>query len=145
MPDSPTSESLGVNETAPQPLAGKTALVTGAAQGIGKACCEGFAEVGVKVVMADVNEEAGKKAVDKMKHQCGPNLLFVKVDVTSKQSVDAMMQATLDQFGRVDILVNNAGILIPRLLVDPAGKEELTEQIWDKVAVSCARRRRPGT
>jgi sorbitol-6-phosphate 2-dehydrogenase len=115
-------------------LEGKVAIVTGGAQGIGKACCEGFAEVGVKVVMADVNEEAGRKAVEQMRHHGGSSVVFVKVDVTNKQSVDAMMQVALDRFGRVDILVNNAGILIPRLLVDPAGKEELTEQIWDKVA-----------
>ena len=44
-----------------------------------------------------------------------------------------MIQVVLDAFGRIDILVNNAGINIPRLLVDPAGKEELTEGIWDKV------------
>ena len=114
-------------------LEGKVAIVTGGAAGIGRACCEGFAEVGVKVVMADVNEAGGKISLEQMKHKFGRNVILVKVDVTSKHSVDAMIQAALDAFGRVDILVNNAGILIPRLLVDPAGKEELTEQIWDKV------------
>jgi sorbitol-6-phosphate 2-dehydrogenase len=47
--------------------------------------------------------------------------------------VDALVAAVREKLGRIDILVNNAGILIPRLLVDPAGKEELTEDIWDKV------------
>jgi sorbitol-6-phosphate 2-dehydrogenase len=114
-------------------LEGKVAIVTGGASGIGKACCEGFAEVGAKVVIADVDEANGHKTAEKLKHDFHGNVVFVKVDVTSKHSVDAMIKATLDAFGRVDILVNNAGILIPRLLVDPAGKEELTEQIWDKV------------
>ena len=46
-----------------------------------------------------------------------------------------MIKTALDAFGSVDILVNNAGVNIPRLLVDPAGKEELTEDIWDKVVL----------
>ncbi|MBM4086715.1 MAG: SDR family oxidoreductase, partial [Planctomycetes bacterium] len=57
-------------------------------------------------------------------------------NVTDKASVDGVIKAALDAFGRLDILVNNAGINIPRLLVDPsaaADKEELTEQVWDKV------------
>jgi len=114
-------------------LEGKVAIVTGGASGIGKACCEGFAEIGAKVVVADVNEEGGRKAVEELKKKFGGEQIFVRVDVTSKESVDGMIRATLKAFGRVDILVNNAGILIPRLLVDPDGKEELTEQIWDKV------------
>jgi sorbitol-6-phosphate 2-dehydrogenase len=114
-------------------LEGKVAIVTGGASGIGKACCEAFAEVGAKVVIGDVNAEAGNKTVAELKKKFSASGIFVTVDVTNKKSVDAMISATLDAFGRVDILVNNAGINIPRLLVDPAGKEELTEQIWDKV------------
>jgi sorbitol-6-phosphate 2-dehydrogenase len=112
---------------------GKTAIITGGASGIGRACCEAFAENGAKVVIADIDEENGKKAAKRIKHQFKTSALFVKVDVTSKASVEAMINAAHKKFGRIDILVNNAGILIPRLLVDPAGREELTEQIWDKV------------
>lgn len=114
-------------------LEGKVAIVTGGASGLGKACSEGLAEAGVKIVVADVNEETGRKTVERLKHQFDAGAIFVRVDVSSKASVDALIKATLDAFGRVDILVNNAGILIPRLLVDPAGKEELTEQILDKM------------
>lgn len=114
-------------------LEGEVAIVTGGASGIGKACCEGFAEVGAKVVIADVNEEGGRKVVEELKEKFGGEQIFVTVDVTRKDSVDGMVVAVLEAFGSIDILVNNAGILIPRLLVDPAGKEELTEQIWDKV------------
>ena len=114
-------------------LEGKVAIVTGGASGIGKACCEGLAEAGAKLVVADVNEDTEHKTVERLKHHCHGSAIFVKVDVSNKASVDAMIKAALDAFGRVDILVNNAGILIPRLLVDPAGKEEVTESILDKM------------
>lgn len=114
-------------------LEGKVAIVTGGACGIGRACCEGLAEVGVKVVVADVDGAGGHKTAASLKDRFGGEHLSTTTDVTSKQSVDAMVKAALDAFGQVDILVNNAGILIPRLLVDPAGKEELTEPIWEKM------------
>jgi sorbitol-6-phosphate 2-dehydrogenase len=114
-------------------LQGKTALVTGGAAGIGRACAEGLAEVDVNIVIADVNEEAGQRVADDIRQTAGVETLFVSADVTSKASVDKLITAVLDRFGGVEILINNAGILIPRLLVDPEGEEELTEEIWDKV------------
>lgn len=113
-------------------LEGKIAIVTGGASGIGKACCEGLAEVGAKVVIADMDGPGAEKTAASLTERFGGDHISTITDVTSKDSVDAMVAATLDAFGKIDILVNNAGILIPRLLVDPAGKEELTEQIWDK-------------
>ncbi|MFH1718463.1 MAG: sorbitol-6-phosphate dehydrogenase subunit [Planctomycetota bacterium] len=113
-------------------LEGKVAIVTGGACGIGRACCEGLAEVGVKVAVADVDAPGAEKAAASLKDRFGGEHISTTTDVTSKASVDAMIRATLDAFGQIDIMVNNAGILIPRLLVDPAGKEELTEQIWEK-------------
>jgi len=114
-------------------LEGKVAVVTGGACGIGKAVCEGFAEAGAHVVVADINEEGAQQVVAEWKKKFGGEHISTATDVTNRASVDAMIQAVLDAFGRIDILVNNAGINIPRLLVDPAGKEELTEGIWDKV------------
>jgi len=113
-------------------LEGKVAIVTGGACGIGRACCEGLAEVGVKVVVADIDAQGAEKTAVSLKDGFGGEHIFTTTNVMNKESVDATIQATLDAFGRIDILVNNAGILIPRLLVDPASKEELTEQIWDK-------------
>lgn len=110
-------------------MEGKVAIVTGGALGIGKACCEAFAATGVKVLVADINEKAGNKLVEELGRD---RAAFVRADVASKAGADAMIKAALDSFGRVDILVNNAGILIPRLLVDPAGKEEITEDVIDK-------------
>ncbi|MGD8786392.1 MAG: sorbitol-6-phosphate dehydrogenase subunit [Phycisphaerales bacterium] len=114
-------------------LEGKVAIVTGGACGIGRAVCEGFAEVGASIVVADVNTEAAQKGAEELKAKSGNDCIAVITDVTDKASVDAMVADTLNAFGRIDILVNNAGILIPRLLVDPAGKEEITEQIWEKM------------
>ena len=114
-------------------LEGKVAVVTGGGSGIGRAVCHGLAEVGVQVVVGDINEETGKAVVAELRERSGGDPLFVKLDVTSRASVDAMFEEVVQKLGTVDILVNNAGINIPRLLVDPAGKEELTEGIWDKV------------
>ena len=116
-------------------LEGKVAIVTGGACGLGRAVCEGLAEVGAKVVVADIDEQGAKKLARALKDKFGPNHISTTTDVTNKSSVEAMIQTVLDAFGGIDILVNNAGINIPRLLVDPAGKEELTEGIWDKVVL----------
>ncbi len=109
------------------------AIVTGGASGIGRAICEGFAEVGVRVAVADVNGEGAKQTADELRDKFSGEHIATTTDVTNRATVDAMVQAVLDAFGQLDILVNNAGINIPRLLVDPAGKEELTEKIWDRV------------
>jgi sorbitol-6-phosphate 2-dehydrogenase len=113
-------------------LEGKVAIVTGGALGIGRACCAGLAEVGVKVVVADINEEAGRATARDIAAR-GGTCTFLPVNVTEKTSIDRLIAGTLEAFGRLDILVNNAGIIAARLLVDPAGKEELTEEIWDRV------------
>ena len=68
-----------------------------------------------------------------LKNEFGGEHIYTVANVTNKVSVEAMVAAAVEAFGQVDILVNNAGINIPRLLVDPEGKEELTEQVWDKV------------
>ncbi len=114
-------------------LDGKVAIVTGGASGIGKATCEELANCGALVVVADLSVETGEKLVAELKAMSGNEHLFAKCNVTKKESVDAMIAATIEKFGKVDVLVNNAGINIPRLLVDPEGKEELTEEIWDLV------------
>jgi sorbitol-6-phosphate 2-dehydrogenase len=114
-------------------LEGKVAIVTGGACGIGRAVCSGLAEVGVLVVVADVDAEGARLAAEELKDKFGGNHISTTTDVTDKASVDDMVKAALDAFSKIDILVNNAGILIPRLLVDTAGKEELTEQIWEKM------------
>jgi len=118
-------------------LDGKVAIVTGGASGIGKAVCHTLAEQGARVAVADVNEETGAATAAELKGRYGGNPLFAAADVTDRAGVEGLVAKTVAAFGRIDILVNNAGINAPRLLVDPAGAEELTEAIWDKtVAVN---------
>jgi sorbitol-6-phosphate 2-dehydrogenase len=114
-------------------LKGKVAVVTGGASGIGRACCVGLAEVGVFVVVADINVEGARETVEELRKKYESKHIFVNVDVTDRQSVENLIETTIKSHGRIDILVNNAGINIPRLLVDPEGKEELTEDVWNKV------------
>ncbi|GAH65550.1 unnamed protein product, partial [marine sediment metagenome] len=99
-------------------LEGKVAIVTGGACGLGRAVCEGLAEVGAKVVVADVNTEGAEKVVADLNEKFDGSCIAATTDVTNKASVEALIKTALDAFGSVDILVNNAGINIPRLLVD---------------------------
>jgi 3-oxoacyl-[acyl-carrier protein] reductase len=88
---------------------GKVAIVTGAAQGIGEAYARALAREGAAVVVADVNDEAGT-AVAKQISEDGGRALFVRTDVSSAASAEAMAATTVDQFGGIDLLVNNAAI-----------------------------------
>ena len=114
-------------------LENKVAIITGGAAGIGLAIAKGFVEVGAKVMIADFSEDAGHAAAEEASNAGSGEARFARCDVTKNSDVDQLIQATLDAWGSIDTLVNNAGINIPRLLVDPAGKEELTEEVWDKV------------
>ena len=107
-------------------LAGRVAIVTGAGQGIGRAIALGFAREGAAVVIAELNHENGQ-AVEREIHDADGNALAVQTDVANEQSVERMVAACLDRFGRVDILVNNAGIY-PRSSVEGISEEE-----WDRV------------
>jgi sorbitol-6-phosphate 2-dehydrogenase len=114
-------------------LTDKVVIITGGAAGIGLAVAKGFVEVGAKVVIADFAEDVGANAVIQANESGDGEAIFAKCDVTSGKDVEAMVKKAVERFGSVDVLVNNAGINVPRLLVDPAGKEELTEDVWDKV------------
>jgi glucose 1-dehydrogenase len=87
----------------------KVAIVTGAAQGIGLACAKRFVQEGAKVMIADLNDWKGSKAAEELGH-FEHNVRYKHADVGRKSDVDALMDATLAEFGRVDVLVNNAGI-----------------------------------
>ena len=109
-------------------IAGKTVIVTGASSGIGKAIVDELLSLKVKVANFDLTDNGEK-------HE---NLLFQKVDVTSREQVEASVAAVVEHFGTVDAVVNNAGINIPRLLVDPKdphGQYELDDATFEKITM----------
>ncbi|MBU1627272.1 3-oxoacyl-ACP reductase FabG [bacterium] len=107
-------------------LKDKIAVITGGGRGIGSATALKFAKEGASVTVADVDPEAANKvANDIIKN--GGKAIGVGVDVSSKESVDAMIQKTIEKFGSVDILVNNAGI------TRDSFASKMKEENWDKV------------
>lgn len=104
-------------------LTGRTALITGGAQGIGLAIATVFAENGANVVLADLNEDAASVAAESLTVPA----VGVRCDVTSAADVDAAVAATVDRFGSLDIMVNNAGI------TRDATMRKMTEDQFDQV------------
>jgi 3-oxoacyl-[acyl-carrier protein] reductase len=94
-------------------LKDRVALITGGAAGIGKATAQRFIEEGARVVICDVDAEAGAAAVEEL----GEHAEFHRVDVTDRDAVQDWVDAVVDQHGRVDVLVNNAGVLRDNMLV----------------------------
>lgn len=90
-------------------LKGKVAIITGGASGIGLATAEAFLEKGAKVVIADYNEEVGKKVEEDLK-QNYESVLFVQTNVADEQSVENVVNVAVKQFGQLDVIYNNAGI-----------------------------------
>ncbi len=107
-------------------LKDKVAIITGAASGIGLATAKVFAAEGARVVLADIDADRTETARAAVA-QVGGDTLGLRVDVTDRASVDAMVAATLARFGRIDCLVNNAGITKDARLV------KMTEQQFDNV------------
>jgi NAD(P)-dependent dehydrogenase (short-subunit alcohol dehydrogenase family) len=87
-------------------LNGKTALITGAARGIGLAFAEAYLREGARVAIADIDIDRAQAAATRL----GDGAVAVKMDVTDQDSIDAGIAATIAAFGRIDILINNAAI-----------------------------------
>lgn len=107
-------------------LSGKAAIVTGGAKGIGYGIAYRLAEAGAKVLIADMDEEAGRKAVEEFK-QKGWTTEFTKTDVGNENDVKLMVQTCQQTFGSLNILVNNAGIYPPKPVA------QMTDEEFDKV------------
>lgn len=109
-------------------LAGKVAIVTGAAQGIGEGIAELFAREGASVVVADVNAERGREVAARLKSAGAfGEILFRRCDVGHAAQVRGLVDGTVHELGRLDIVVNNAGYAVYR------GVEETTEEEWERV------------
>jgi len=107
-------------------LAGRTALVTGAARGIGHAIAAALGHGGARVALCDLDPEAAEQAAARLREQ-GVEAIGVAVDVADEAQVQAMVEQVEAQLGGVDILVNNAGI------VSTAPLLELTTAEWNRV------------
>ena len=107
-------------------VAGKVALVSGGARGLGEAQAKLLAAEGAKVVIGDVLEEEGRK-VEAEINELGGEAFFMPLDVTKTDDWNAIIAETVSRFGKLDVLVNNAGI------GGRGGLEDMTEEEWDEV------------
>jgi NAD(P)-dependent dehydrogenase (short-subunit alcohol dehydrogenase family) len=90
-------------------LENKFAIITGAGSGIGKSTAELFAKEGAKVVVSDISEENGKRAVDEITKN-GGEAFYIKADSSKPEDNEALVKQTIERYGALDIAVNNAGI-----------------------------------
>jgi NAD(P)-dependent dehydrogenase (short-subunit alcohol dehydrogenase family) len=104
----------------------RVAIVTGAAQGIGRAIALGLAREGAQVVIADLQEDKAIETADEIRGM-GRKSLALKVDVSDLSDLSLLVQTTLREFGTIDILINNAGIALPTPFL------ETTEEAWDRI------------
>ena len=107
-------------------LKDKVAMITGAAQGIGKACAESFARAGTHLFLVDINQDLVRQAAKEF-NDSGLNCLALGVDISSLNQVEEAVGKALDKFRKIDILINNAGITRDALLL------RMKEDEWDKV------------
>jgi 3-oxoacyl-[acyl-carrier protein] reductase len=106
-------------------LEGKVAVVTGGAQGIGRAIALGLGREGAKIVVADLQADKARNVADEL-HALGTEGYPAEVNVANESSVKRLASATFDRFGRVDILVNDAGVYLKSSVV------EMSEELWDR-------------
>ncbi|MDR1612003.1 MAG: glucose 1-dehydrogenase [Planctomycetota bacterium] len=107
-------------------LKGRTGIVTGGGQGLGRAFCQGFAEMGANVVVAEINEETGNRAAAELS-ALGGKSVFVRTDATKRKDLDSAVKAALAIDGRVDFMMNNAGV------TDWKEAENMSEGDWRKL------------
>ncbi|MFA6294461.1 MAG: glucose 1-dehydrogenase [Victivallales bacterium] len=108
-------------------LKDKVALVTGGAQGIGKGVTKLFLGLGMKVVIADIDEEAGGETLEELK--CLGDLKFVKTDVSVESEAKSAVEKTVEWFGGIYALINDAGIANP----GNTPPEELKLEYWNRI------------
>src|SRR6266446_5407127 len=93
-------------------LAGRTAVITGAGSGVGRAAAQVFTREGARVVVSDVRDDWGTETV-RLVEEGGGEAVYVHADVSAEDDVDALIAATVERFGRLDVMYNNVGIATP--------------------------------
>ena len=116
-------------------LENKVAIITGGANGIGKAVVDRFAAQGAKVAIWDVDDDSGKQLQEDLNSQ-GRNTFYQHVDVSNPQEVNDAVSAVVEKWSQIDVLVNNAGILRDGQLVkfkDGEVVKQMTDEMFDLV------------
>ena len=108
-------------------IAGKAAIVSGSAQGIGKGIAKGLASYGAKVIICDINDELGLQTVEEIRED-GGCAEFCSFDALSSESIKRLVDKTKQKFGSVDIVVNSVGGG-----EQPRGFETLSDDDWDRI------------
>jgi NAD(P)-dependent dehydrogenase (short-subunit alcohol dehydrogenase family) len=103
-------------------LQGKTAVITGASKGIGRAIATTFARQGAKLVLGDMSVEEGETLAGEMR-QHGGSAHFVATDVGQRADNERLLERCLREYGRLDIFVGNAGINLPKLITESSDEE----------------------
>ena len=108
-------------------LKDKVAIITGGAQGIGRAIAETFAREGAKLALIDVVLENVQKTAAEIQAQYKVDAIGIKGDVTKIDDIEAGIKQVVDKFGKIDVLVNNAGITKDNLVI------RMSDAEWDAV------------
>jgi hypothetical protein len=95
---------------------GKVAVITGGGQGIGKAVARRLLESGMKVVIAEIDEEAGRETVEEFRDR--GEIMFISADIADEKAVQSMISGTIHRFRKLDALINNAAISINKPMSD---------------------------
>ncbi len=121
-----TKKGVNINILDQFKLKGKTAIITGAARGLGKAMATGLAEAGANIVIPDLNYQGAQDAAEEIA-EIGVKTMALEIDVTDEDSVFNMADRTIKKFGTIDILVNNAGIVVHE------SAEKMSKENWQDV------------
>ena len=108
-------------------LSGRTALVTGGSKGLGKAMAAGFASHGANVIICSRNADELEATASEIHEATGRRVEYAVADLTSRDGVASLVEATQSQFGGVDILVNNAGSNNPQVI------DQVDDDQWDEI------------
>ncbi|GAE26911.1 3-oxoacyl-[acyl-carrier protein] reductase [Halalkalibacter wakoensis JCM 9140] len=107
-------------------LQGKVSIITGGTKGLGREMATALAQSGSNIVIADLDEKTAKATAEEIKKQNEVEALGFQVDVTQEDQVQALIQSTIEHFGKIDVVINNAGIC------QKIKAEEMSLQDWNK-------------